>query len=302
MTARPTRQTPAADAAPPGLSVDQPLDLAALAAHIAEDEVRAYNRLPDRVQVAAFADGIVNLLFPDGRHAPRTPSGIHQELEARCRALAPVLEPLGDRLPGAPSDLARAFLERLPAIHEQITLDAQAIEAGDPAAHGIAEVVLAYPGFQALAFHRIAHVLVQLGIPLVPRMISEIAHQRTGADINPSATIGRSCCIDHGTGIVIGETAVIGDNVKLYQGVTLGALSVTKEAAGTKRHPTIEDRVVIYANATVLGGDTVVGADSIIGGNVWLTHSVPAWSLVYHQSQVRVRTVADLAEPLDFVI
>ena len=133
-------------------------------------------------------------------------------------------------------------------------------------------------------------------------MIAEIAHRRTGADIHPAARIGRSCCIDHGTGLVIGETAVIGDNVKLYQGVTLGALSVMKEAAGTKRHPTIGDRVVIYANATVLGGDTIVGADSIIGGNVWLTHSVPAWSLVYHQSQVRVRAVAEMADPIDFVI
>jgi serine O-acetyltransferase len=133
-------------------------------------------------------------------------------------------------------------------------------------------------------------------------MISEIAHSRTGVDIHPGATIGRSCCIDHGTGVVVGETAVIGDNVKLYQGVTLGALSVSKEFSGSKRHPTIEDRVVIYAGATVLGGDTVVGHDSIIGGNVWLTHSVPANSLVYHQSQVRVRTVADVADPIDFVI
>jgi serine O-acetyltransferase len=298
MTARPSPSRPV-----PGIaSVDQPTDLATLAAHIAEDEAGAFDRLPDRAAVAAFADGIVNLLFPDGRHAPRTPAGIRAELETRCRALAPVLEPLRDKLPASASEVAHAFLERLPAIHEQITLDAEAIEAGDPAAHGTAEVVLAYPGFQVMAFHRIAHALYQEHVPLVPRMVSEIAHQRTGADIHPAATIGRSCCIDHGTGLVIGETAVIGDNVKLYQGVTLGALSVTKQAAGTKRHPTIEDRVVIYANATVLGGDTVVGADSIIGGNVWLTHSVPAWSLVYHQSQVRVRTVADLTDAIDFVI
>ena len=302
MTARASHPKPASGERPANIDPDLPYDLPTLAAHIAEDEIGAYNRLPDRGQVAAFADGIVGLLFPDGRQAPRTPSGIHKELEARCRALVPVLEPLGDRLPGVPGDVAHAFHERLPVIHEQITLDAQAIEAGDPAAHGITEVVLAYPGFQAMAFHRIAHALVELGVPLVPRMIAETAHRRTGADIHPAATIGRSMCIDHGTGIVVGETAVIGDDVKLYQGVTLGALSVTKEAAGTKRHPTIEDRVVIYANATVLGGDTVVGADSIIGGNVWLTHSVPAWSLVYHQSQVRVRTVAEMADPIDFVI
>jgi len=279
-----------------------PADLAALSAHIAEDEAAMFRRLPDRDLVAAFADGIVSLLFPDGRHAPRTPAGIHAELEARCRALVPLLASLREQLPRTPEALAHEFHLALPVIHEQLTLDAEAIEAGDPAAHGTMEVVLAYPGFLALAFYRIANTLHRAGIPLVPRMISEIAHGRTGVDIHPAATIGRSCCIDHGTGVVIGETAIIGDNVKLYQGVTLGALSVSKEASGTKRHPTIEDRVVIYANATVLGGDTVVGADSIIGGNVWLTHSVPPNSLVYHQSQVRVRTVAEVADPIDFVI
>jgi len=279
-----------------------PADLAALAAHVAEDEAAMFRRFPDRDLVAAFADGIVSLLFPDGRDAPRTPAGIHAELEARCKALVPVLAPLRDKLPGPPEELAHAFHLSLPAIHEQLTLDAEAIEAGDPAAHGTMEVVLAYPGFLALAFYRIANALHRQGIPLVPRMIAEIGHSRTGADIHPAARIGHSCCIDHGTGLVIGETAVIGDNVKLYQGVTLGALSVAKTLSGTKRHPTIEDRVVIYANATVLGGDTIVGADSIIGGNVWLTHSVPPDSLVYHQSQVRVRTVAEVADPIDFVI
>jgi serine O-acetyltransferase len=277
-----------------------PLD--ELAAHVADEEVRVHGRLPDREQVAAFADGVVSLLFPDGRDAPRSAAGIRAELEARCAALQPVLLPLGDALPDAPGALAGRFVEQLPAIHEQLNLDAAAIEAGDPAAHGISEVVLAYPGFAALAFHRIAHALHRERIPLVPRMISEIAHSRTGVDIHPGATIGRSCCIDHGTGVVIGETAVIGDEVKLYQGVTLGALSVSKAASGIKRHPTIGDRVVIYAGATVLGGDTVVGHDSIIGGNVWLTHSVAPNSLVYHQSQVRVRTVAEMAEPTDFVI
>ncbi len=279
-----------------------PADLATLAAHIAEDEAAMFGRLPDRDLVAAFADGVVSLLFPDGRDAPRTPAGIQAELEARCRLLVPVLAPLKDDLPASPEEIAHAFHVSLPAIHEQLTLDAEAIEAGDPAAHGTAEVVLAYPGFLALAFYRVAHALHGLGVPLVPRMISEIAHGRTGADIHPAARIGRSCCIDHGTGLVIGETAVIGDDVKLYQGVTLGALSVSKAASGTKRHPTIEDRVVCYANATVLGGDTIVGSDSVIGGNVWLTHSVPPNSLVYHQSQVRVRTVAEVADPTDYVI
>ncbi len=294
MTARPSSPEAAIGASTP--------DLAALAAHVAADEARAFRLLPERGQVEAFADGIVNLLFPDGSQTPRNPAGIRAELDARCQALAPLLEPLSGQLPAPPRELAHTFLGLLPAIHDEIRLDALAIEAGDPAAHGIAEVVLAYPGFQAMAFYRIAHALYGLGVPLVPRMISELAHRRTGADVHPAASIGRSCCIDHGTGLVIGETAVIGDDVKLYQGVTLGALSVMKEAAGTKRHPTIEDRVVIYANATVLGGDTIVGADSIIGGNVWLTHSVPPRSLVYHQSQVRVRTVEEMADLLDFVI
>jgi serine O-acetyltransferase len=293
-----SRRSPAPGAVPDA----HPVDLAALAAHVAEDEAAFFRKLPDRRLVASFAEDVINLLFPDGREAPRTPHGIEAALEARCRALVPVLEPIRDRLPDRPEQLALAFQASLPRIHEELTLDAEAIEAGDPAAHGLTEVVLAYPGFLALAHYRIAHELHLQGIPLVPRMVSEIGHSRTGADIHPAAAIGRRCCIDHGTGLVIGETAVIGDDVKLYQGVTLGALSVTKQASGTKRHPTIEDRVVIYANATILGGDTIVGSDSVIGGNVWLTHSVPANSLVYHQSQVRVRTMAEVADPIDFVI
>jgi serine O-acetyltransferase len=273
-----------------------------LAAHIAADEAVAYDSLPDRALVAGLADRVVSLLFPDGRGRPRTAAQVSDEFDALHAAFVPVLRPLEGVLPDSPHALCDRFLEGLPAIHNALSLDAAAIEAGDPAAHGPAEVVLAYPGFAALALHRIAHALHLAGVPLVPRMISEIAHGRTGIDIHPGATIGRSCCIDHGTGLVIGETAVIGDNVKLYQGVTLGALSVSKDASGTRRHPTIEDRVVIYANATVLGGNTIVGHDSVIGGNVWLTNSVQPYSLVYHQSEVRVRSVADAFEPLDFVI
>ena len=163
-------------------------------------------------------------------------------------------------------------------------------------------MISAYPGFLAIAIHRIAHELCGLGVPILPRLLAEVAHTRTGIDIHPGATIGGSFCIDHGTGIVIGETAVIGNDVKLYQGVTLGALSVAKRAAGMKRHPTIEDRVVIYANATVLGGDTVVGHDSVVGGNVFLTASLPPDSVVYQTSQVRVRRVRDGFEDSDFVI
>jgi serine O-acetyltransferase len=176
--------------------------------------------------------------------------------------------------------LSRSFTDALPAIQDALRLDAEATCAADPAATDVDEVILAYPGFYALACYRLARRLRDLGVPLLPRLITERAHRLTGIDIHPGASIGRAIAIDHGTGIVIGETAVIGDRVRLYQGVTLGALSVRKDLARTRRHPTIEDDVVIYANATILGGDTVVGRSSVIGGNVWLTHSVPPHSIV----------------------
>jgi serine O-acetyltransferase len=190
----------------------------------------------------------------------------------------------------------------LPELRERIAEDADAIVAGDPAAESIVEVIAAYPGFLAVACHRVAHALWSERVPVLPRQLSEIAHTRTGIDIHPGATIGRRFCIDHGTGVVIGETSIVGDDVKLYQGVTLGAASVAKDAAGTKRHPTIGRRVVVYANATVLGGGTEVGDDSIIGGNVWLTRSVPPGSIVTHEPSVRVRRPGEGPLLDDFVI
>jgi serine O-acetyltransferase len=159
---------------------------------------------------------------------------------------------------------------------------------GDPAATTDFEVVRTYPGFYALAFYRLAHGLHELKIPIIPRILTEYAHSKTGIDIHPGAKIGKHFFMDHGTGIVIGETCEIGERVKIYQGVTLGALSVDKSMASTKRHPTIEDGVVIYSGATILGGETIVGANSIIGGNVWLTKSVPAQTKIYHQENVKV--------------
>jgi serine O-acetyltransferase len=178
------------------------------------------------------------------------------------------------------------FMAELPAIHDALYRDADAHDQGDPAATSRDEVILAYPGFRAVALYRVAHALHELGVPLVPRLITELAHRETGIDIHPGASIGTAFSIDHGTGVVVGETAVIGDRVKLYQGVTLGAASVRKELANTKRHPTVGDDVVIYANATILGGDTVIGAGSVIGGNVWLTRSVPPGSVVSHEATV----------------
>ncbi|MGD9101474.1 MAG: serine acetyltransferase, partial [Anaerolineae bacterium] len=160
-----------------------------------------------------------------------------------------------------------------------------------------AEVIVAYPGLTAISTHRLAHFLYQREVPLLPRIMNEYVHHQTGIDIHPGATIGDSFFIDHGTGVVVGETTVIGAHVKIYQGVTLGALSVKKSLARKKRHPTIEDRVVIYAGATILGGDTVIGRDSVIGGNVWLIHSVPPGSRVYN-SAVSSRPIV---EPSDRV-
>ncbi|MCW8851015.1 MAG: serine acetyltransferase, partial [Melioribacteraceae bacterium] len=193
------------------------------------------------------------------------------------------------------------FFREIININKELWDDACAICEGDPAAHSIDEVILAYPGFRAIAIYRFAHQLYLLNIPILPRVLTEYAHQETGIDIHPGAKIGNSFVIDHGTGIVIGETSVIGKNVKIYQGVTLGALSVEKKLAQTKRHPTIKDNVVIYAHAVILGGNTVIGKNSIVGGNVWITESVPEDSTVYHKSEIRLKNSSE-PDPLDFVI
>jgi serine O-acetyltransferase len=197
---------------------------------------------------------------------------------------------------------AGAFFQQLPALYKTLLKDAQAILDFDPAAQSIAEVVTAYPGFYATVVYRLSHQLWKQGIKLLPRLFTEYAHSKTGIDIHPSAQIGGAFAIDHGTGIVIGETTIIGNHVKLYQGVTLGALNVAKSLASSKRHPTIEDEVVIYAGATILGGETVIGKGSIIGGNVWLTYSVPPNSVVYHQSEIRIKDRNPFPEPINFII
>lgn len=194
------------------------------------------------------------------------------------------------------------FLEELPAIKATLLKDAEFILDSDPAARDLIEVIAVYPGFFAIYCYRIAHSIDRLSVPLLPRMITEYAHKITGIDIHPGAEIGNPFSIDHGTGIVIGETTVIGNNVKLYQGVTLGALSVDKSKASKKRHPTIEDNVILYAGSTILGGETVVGRNSIIGGNVWLTQSVAPFSIVYNKSEIVVRDQNKFQEPINFII
>jgi serine O-acetyltransferase len=258
--------------------------------------------LPPRLRVLAaeVIHRALELLFPH----------FAAEVGGRAGAVADELAALrtlvGDalRLPEAhcadPDAVVDRFFTALPDIRATMLLDAQAICDGDPAAHSVDEVILAYPGFFAIAVYRLAHQLQGCRVPLVPRVLTEIAHRETGIDIHPAAEIGPSFAIDHGTGIVIGETTQIGARVKLYQGVTLGALSVEKRMARTKRHPTIGDDVVIYANATILGGDTVIGSGSRIGGNVWLTRSVPAHSVVTPTARID-RSIRD-DEPLDFNI
>ena len=175
---------------------------------------------------------------------------------------------------------AIALIEEIPEIRRKIQLDVMAAFRGDPAAKSNEEVVLSYPGLEAILVYRIAHFLYENGVPIIPRIMSEHVHGKTGIDIHPGANIGESFFIDHGTGVVVGETCIIGNNVKIYQGVTLGALSVKKNLQNKKRHPTIEDDVTIYANATILGGDTVIGHGSVIGGNTWITKSVAPDSTV----------------------
>jgi serine O-acetyltransferase len=198
---------------------------------------------------------------------PEPAAGDYGGLYGGCRAAAELV--------------VEDFFEEVPKVRAALALDMEAAFRGDPAAKSTDEVILSYPGFQAIVIHRLAHFFWTRQVPLIPRMMSEFVHSRTGIDIHPGAQIGDSFFIDHGTGVVIGETTVIGKNVKLYQGVTLGALSVKKEEADKKRHPTIEDDVTIYANATILGGRTVIGRGSVLGGSVWITESVPPDSTVY---------------------
>ena len=204
--------------------------------------------------------------------------------------------------PEKADEAIETFFGKISEIQNCLYQDAEAFLNNDPAAESLEEVVLAYPGFFALAVHRIAHEFYKLQVPIVPRLFSEYAHSKVGIDIHPGAQIGNSFFLDHGTGTVIGETCIIGNNVKIYQGVTLGALYVTKNLAKTKRHPTVEDNVVIYAGATILGGDTIIGHDSTIGGNVWLTTSVEPYTLAYYSSEMKIRTIKDFKEPINYVI
>ncbi len=251
--------------------------------------------LPSRALVSALLEDLLSIVFPG--------YFVEDEVDAltcryfvgdRCVRVLRRLEEVAARafsssgeesptLSGARArQLALELVREIPSLREILHTDVRAALAGDPAAASASEIIMSYPGIEATAVHRIAHRLHRWGLPLIPRMMTELVHRQTGIDIHPGATIGHSFFIDHGTGVVVGETTVIGNRVKLYQGVTLGALSVSGRDARAllKRHPTIEDEVTIYAGATILGGDTVIGAGSIVGGNVWLTHGVPPGTTV----------------------
>ncbi|UKB86268.1 serine O-acetyltransferase [Chryseobacterium sp. MEBOG06] len=253
----------------------------------------------DKIKTKKFVKDLYEALFLPQR------DNTEDELKRNFEALQKTLFDLINTVTGNDEITERQvdeFLTALPEIYGQLVLDAKSILEFDPAADSLEEVYLAYPGFFATYVYRISHQLWNQDVKILPRVISEYAHSKTGIDIHPGAVIGKSFFIDHGTGIVIGETTIIGNNVKIYQGVTLGALNVSKEKANQKRHPNIEDDVIIYSGATILGGNTTIGKESIIGGNVWVTQDVPAHSLVYHKSEIKIKDNSSLPESLTFVI
>jgi len=245
--------------------------------------------LPQPQHVKDFTNGMIRFLFPLRCNKESTLNSLRAEWQ-RLQGLFMDLLSLLHHNESA-EKLSELFFAKIPSIHEQLLKDAQHFADCDPAAKSVGEVMLCYPGYYAIAVYRLANEMYKLKIPVIPRAISEHAHSKTGIDIHPGATIGKYFYIDHGTGIVIGETTEIGDNVKIYQGVTLGAMYVEKSLQNTKRHPTIEDNVIIYAGSAILGGNTVIGKNTVVGGNVWLTKSVEPDSIVYnnHKAEVVVK-------------
>lgn len=255
---------------------------------------------PDKKKAIRFIDELVDVLYIHSAKAYASEAALEKEFAELGLVFNKLLN--GYQISSDEENNWLAFTRILPELYEKGIKDAEAIFSSDPAANSLEEVTHTYPGFYAIAIHRISHFLWQNEIKTLARIFSEHVHSKTGIDIHPGAEIGEGFAIDHGTGIVLGETAVIGKNVKIYQGVTLGAFSVSKENGKSKRHPSIEDDVVIYSNATILGGTTIVGKGSIIGGNVWLTHSVPSNSVVFHEIDIKVKDNNPFSEPINFII
>ncbi|RNI39079.1 serine acetyltransferase [Hanamia caeni] len=250
---------------------------------------RQKEQVPSNKLIANWALNLICLLYPEmSKCSYPDMAAIQHRLSDLSHELKKILDATRACTNCDHEKVSADFFEQLPEIFRVLNTDIDAIHRGDPAAKSKFEVIRAYPGFYALCFYRIAHALHLLDVPLIPRILTEYAHSKTGIDIHPAAKIGEYFMMDHGTGIVIGETSVIGKNVKMYQGVTLGGLSIKKAMSRQKRHPNIEDNVIIYSNATILGGDTLVGEGSVIGGNVWLTQSVPPGSLVITNPQITI--------------
>jgi len=258
--------------------------------------------VPSMTKSHRFIDNLIYFLFPFKIDKKCTRPIIELNLAQLQLDFKDLLNPLETILDQPINVLKDKFFSKIPSIYESLVQDAQLFVDFDPAARSRESVILYYPGFYAISVYRLSHELFELKIPYLPRIISEFAHSKTGIDIHPGALIGEHFFIDHGTGIVVGETTVIGKNVKIYQGVTLGAVSVDKSMKGKKRHPTIEDNVIIYSGSTILGGDTLIGHDTVVGGNVWLTKSIPPYSIVYHESKVIIRDNKDFTDPVNFVI
>ena len=256
--------------------------------------------LPDQKSVSIFTENLYQYLFPLVENEASFLADQHNRENNLKIDLCALIHTCGDERDK--DTVAEKFFAELAQTAEKLIKDAQFILDYDPAAKSLDEIILSYPGFYAITVYRLAHILYKQNISILPRMMSEQAHSKTGIDINAGAKIGCPFFIDHGTGIVVGETTIICNAVKLYQGVTLGALAVRKEDAAIKRHPTIEDNVVIYAGSTILGGETTVGNDCIIGGNTWITQSVPSFSVVYHTAQTVVKDRRDFNEPINFII
>jgi serine O-acetyltransferase len=260
-----------------------------------------FSLFPDKESAEKFIDSLFNFLFLPKTVKHKQVADLTKEYESLKSHLSTLVYDV--LLDSEKTQTVTAnFFQIIPALYQELIEDANTILQFDPAAVSVEEVLVAYPGFYATAIYRLSHQLHKLGVTILPRIFTEYAHSKTGIDIHPCAEIGSSFFIDHGTGIVIGETSTIGNNVKIYQGVTLGALNVSKDKASTKRHPTIEDNVIIYSGATILGGSTIIGHDSVIGGNVWLTYSVLPNSIVYHKSEVAVKDKFPEIESFNFVI
>lgn len=264
------------------------------------EDLNKSSTVPNVIKSQEFIDEMINFMFPI-RNKEKCDISKNQKWQQLEFDLNEIIYPLKNKEIDVDKVVTK-FFSSIPNVYYKLHTDIDAIIKFDPAAYSIQEIVLAYPGFYAIAVYRLSNILYNLKIPIIPRIMSEYAHSQTGIDINSGASIGDSFFIDHGTGIVIGETTEIGQNVKIYQGVTLGALTVKKTEAFKKRHPTIEDNVVIYSNSTILGGNTIVGHNSVIGGNVWLTQSVEPFSVVYHTNEINIRQNLESNELVNFVI